>query len=335
MWKTKAIRKQWIKIAALATLLVAFYFYLRSQLSWRPRVLRHNSFVHDVAFSPDGRRITTAQHNGTMLDWNVATKQPTRVVQLPRYYKSSPSWQVFSPDGSLLAACTEDCSVRLWNVSTGKFLHVFVQSRTEKYVPSVTFSPDNKTIVTTSWRTPMKLWDVASGKQKVNFANSSIKASLTAFSPDGQVLATTRSDKTIKLWSVATGKLLRILTPKRTINDVLFSPDGTLLAAGSEADGGAQPGEVMVWNTKTWQQRVLRGHGDSGPMIMLAFSSDSRTLVSTAPGLSRSSVKFWNVSTGELVREIAADGFSIKFSPDNSVLATGSESGQVKLWRIK
>lgn len=331
------MKTAWLKIVLCAIVPFALYLFVAERASWRPRVLPHDSPVYAVAFSADGRHITTAQENGTVLDWDVQSKQVIRTLRLPGYRKSTEYWPVFSPDNRVLAVCTDDCSVRLWEVRTGKFLRTFVQSRTEKYVPFVAFSPDSKMLATLSWRTPVKLWDVATGRQRTNFAHSNVRASRGVFSPDGRVLVSTRSDKTVKLWSLATGKLLRVLTAKRAVCDVAFSPDGSVLAAGSESDGGAKPGEVMLWDAKTWQfKRILGGHSDSGPMIGLTFSADSTILASDATGSSRASMKLWDVSTGHLVRELATRDFPLKFSPDGALLATGNGREQsVKLWRMK
>ena len=324
---------RFLKVALLFVVPVAFYLLLRSQASWRPRVLPHHSLVYDVAFSADGSRLTTVQKNGTLLEWDVSRKRITHTTSLPHYYKTPQSWQKFSPDGSTLAVCSEDCAVRLWNVASGKFLHTFSQSRSEKIPPAVAFSSDSKTLATMGWLSPVKFWDVKSGQQKSNFAN--FKASRLAFSPDGQFFASTRNDKTVRLWNFSTGKLFKVLAHKRTVNDIVYSPDGRYLAVGSEADGGAQVGEVMLWDTQNWQLKsTLRGHKDFGPMIMLTFSPNSQIVVATACSGSKN-VKVWNVARGKLLREIAAKDFSIKFSPDGSMLVTGSGDGKIKLWRIK
>ena len=149
---------QLLRLKAVLFTIIPFAIYLliAERASWRPRVLPHDSSVYAIAFSADSRHITTAQVNGNVLDWEVKSKRVTRALRLPHYAKGLETWQVISPDGSLVAVCTGDCAVRLWNIQTGRLLHAFVQSRTEKYTPGVAFSPDSKTIATTSWRTPVK-----------------------------------------------------------------------------------------------------------------------------------------------------------------------------------
>ena len=59
-----------------------------------------------------------------------------------------------------------------------------------------------------------------------------------AFSPDGKTLATGSSDQTVRLWNLATGQeILAIKGFKTDVASLLFSPDGTWLAAGGASDG--------------------------------------------------------------------------------------------------
>ncbi len=106
---------------------------------------------------------------------------------------------------------------------------------------------------------------------------------------------------------------------------VAFSPDGSLLAAGSV-------GSVRLWDTATGS--VIRSLDvQQDHVASLAFSPDGKLLAS---GYSKGSVRFWNPATGEQLRAIEGHQGTIDdlaFSPDGRLLATSSgQDHKVRLW---
>jgi WD40 repeat protein len=70
--------------------------------------------VWGVAFSPDGRRLASGSHDGTVKVWDGATG--TELVTLKGH--AGTVWGVaFSPDGRRLASAHQDGSIKLWETS--------------------------------------------------------------------------------------------------------------------------------------------------------------------------------------------------------------------------
>ncbi len=109
------------------------------------------------------------------------------------------------------------------------------------------------------------------------------------------------------------------------VSCVTFSPDGTLLAAGTAI------GEIWLYDVASGVPRdTLRGHSDG--VWSIAFSPDSRTLVS---GSDDQTVRLWNVATGQceaLLNEHTNRVRAIAFSSDGALLASGSNDQHICVW---
>ena len=97
------------------------------------------------------------------------------------------------------------------------------------------------------------------------------------------------------------------------VESVAWSPDGRLIASGSEDH------TVKLWDVETGRVvRTLHGHTDDVGSV--CFSPDGQLLASLAR---TGSVKIWDVATGRLVRTLEGNG-SVTFSRDSSQIAAGS-----------
>lgn len=102
---------------------------------------------------------------------------------------------------------------------------------------------------------------------------------------------------------------------------VAVSPDGLLLAAGSETQG------ISVWDTQTRKLKcVLQGH--KVIVSSVAFSPDSKLILSSSRD---ETVRLWSVATGKELRSFGEDlpmYLSAVFMPDGKrvLIANGSDS---------
>lgn len=206
---------------------------------------------------------------------------------------------------------------------------------------AVEFSPDGQTLAVAT-AIGVWLYDVETTREIGRLAGSNgVGGDDAAFSPDGSILAST-SGVQIELWDVKTQRNTATLVEwKRRvrygISSVAFSPDGRILASGD------QEGRIKLWDVKTRNDvATIKAHGKAVSSVM--FSPDGSMLAS---GSGDDTVKLWDVETKGTVaarfkrfvtrRHIAtlrgdkAWGESVAFSPDGTILATGSAEG-VNLW---
>ena len=112
------------------------------------------------------------------------------------------------------------------------------------------------------------------------------------------------------------------LRHSRRVTSVAFSPDGNLLATGSNG------GTANLWNVATQQKTATFGIGRS-----VAFSPDGASVA-----VGGADIALWDVSTKARIATLSIGNLvnSIAFSPDGFTLASGSwgQDRTIKLWNL-
>lgn len=213
------------------------------------RDLQHGSWVHSLAFSPEGDEIATASDEGVTL-WDVASGQLRKLISLdPR-----PMSVAYSPDGArLLAGLTTEnylidrASGRVIARPSGRELR---------------FSPDGWTIVGASSGDDfaIRTWQGNSGAASAPLAIS-LNADPRALASYDQRIAVATRDGDVTIWDARTGQRAAPSLPHRdamaadTASEVhlAFRPDGEMLATAISSIA-QQAAIVRVWDAKTGEQ---------------------------------------------------------------------------------
>ncbi len=281
----------------------------------------HRAGVWDVAYSPDGSRIATASHDGTLKLWNAANGKELQTLE----GHTGPVWGVaYSPDGNRLASASVDRTAKVWDTANGREL-VTLRGHTGLLL-AVAYSPDGRRLATASADETVKIWDSSRGNDLLTLKGHMGQVNSIAYSPEGSRLVSASDDHTVKIWdAVSSHELLALRGHSNQVSGLAYHPDGCRLASCGV------DGTVRVWNTQSGLQlRELEGH--SNWVYAVAYSPDGHRLALASRD---NTVKVSDVGTGQDLFALRGHRGTVRgvtFSPNNRHLASASEDGTVRVW---
>ncbi len=219
----------------------------------------------------------------------------------------------FSPDGKLLAWTTV-FEIHLWRLGEEREFSTIPSPFWGGELACLAFSPDGR--------------ELATGALRGKFGGCRHAIDLpSAVGTQPFSLAGTPDQRRqgIALWEVKTGRMLRKLD-QRDVWAIAFSPEGKLLAAGSNVGRPFRGPKLVLWDVATGRPvwgTFADGKFDS--VLAVRFSPDGSRIVASNAG----KAYVLDVRTGRVLRQLSCDHsiLCLAFSPDGTFVAGAGSGG--------
>ena len=294
----------------------------------------HNDICCQIVFAADGTFIATFSSDFTV---------KTIDADSGALRTSMRGHKLFVIDGAFLTndrlvSTGYDRTIRIWDVRSGLQLAQMIGH--EQTIRWLDVSPDQRWIVTCSYDGTVRVWPAEGGDARTAPVPAGCIRGL-AYSPDSKTLYSLDNDGSLKAWrthdlqEVASTSVSQAGRPALAL---ALSPDGRFLAVGSAE------GVIRLFHARTLapastlrpskaQDSSLDPPQDFGRFI--AFSPDGGQVIAGGWAGASGHARIWDLGRGQVERELPIHPsrvWSVAWSPNGRIVATGSEDGTVEIW---
>jgi WD40 repeat protein len=278
--------------------------------------LRHAGLPTCVTFSPDGKRVFSGGEDSMLRVWDANTGEALNSLNFP---DGTLRRVRFTHGGTKLAVQLSDSRVRFLNPDTLKETSEFAAEFGNDFATSADgnliahFGP-NGLLQITELKTGLEMLEVTAGTP-------------FAFRPDGKSIAVASSAGKVTLYLIIGGKPIMTFDHGTSLNGLVFSPDGKLVATGGADGTGTET--VKVWDiTDAKKPKIIAEIQDvSRPRTWL--SNDRIAAAGTV------SAGIYDITKKKWVGQAKGIAGEWAISPDGTKAAsTGTGGLRIRMWDL-
>ena len=304
-------------------------------------IIGYRDWLAAAAFSPDGRKLASIAEIGHAFfeagkgisrssakpgDDFIRLKDVNTGRELQKLAGAmNSSSVVFSPDGKTVAFGGHG-SIRMWNTESGEHFDISLLGANEELrltrkpiISVLVFSPDGKTLLSGTEDGKVQMWKTETGTELTPIplfeAKDLEEEDLEAIKQEGKTIQVQETTVVID------GVRSPTITYYEPIRTLAFSPDGTLLAMGSNK-------RIRLFGIKREIGFKELPYGAE----TLQFSPDNSVLLC---GFSIGRIELWDLATVDKLSTLEGHTAAVQtlvFSPDGKTLVSTGKDGTILVW---
>ncbi len=239
--------------------------------------------VH-IAISPSGKSVVAGALDGTILSFDVDTKQSNEL----HYQHAAINAVSFDMTGERVVSASDDGTILLLDAASGEPQKILPARPGTPAALTASFNPSSNGFETTYADGSVNFW-TQEGDPIAVLRTPTGEAVVASFSPDGSVLATGSEHGKVYLWQLPAAIARNDFSHRGAIDSIEFDRAGRSMLTAS------QDGTAALWRVERElrMQRVLPHTPGQAWVVAAHFSADSRRIV-TAGG---DAVKIWDTTS--------------------------------------
>ena len=256
--------------------------------------------ARQMAFNKSSTKLIAKGMGGAVVEWDVQSRQQREIGNI-----HAKRWFAYSTGTNQLLVRDANDNITILSIGSGS-----ETSLTNGQYESGSLSADGTLVVLSKGDNEVEVWQLVEQDPKTMKSDGSAR----------------------KLKTLQTGFPVR--------NGLTLSDNGQLIAAaeGSYRDGEGHRTAVEVWNTTDEDPTHVFNTGEILGVWNLLFSPDAMLLAVDTQKNAESGICVWEIKTGRQL--LAKSGFeaywtrALAFSSSSDYLASGDESGHLRVWDI-
>jgi WD40 repeat protein len=297
----------------------------------------HNTFITALAYSPDDKRIISADRNNVMKIWEAGTGRELKTIKTDNYIYRL----IFSPDGKQIVY-NEGSSGKITKLDAETYRELLT-IKSLPSISSVTYTINEKRLIVQKGNN-ISLWDTENIRRLWTIQEDVSSDRELWFSPTKQLFAkaakstdTKQGANNISIYDTNTGRLIRTWPNLRNINTstIIWNLNGKEITTFSYVFFVGNACLFDVWNVESGQKIQAVNHVPKPISDKTQSGTMGNYLNHDATRIAyafEDSLQIWDTRSTSKLLTVSGSFNGAMWSPNGSRIITSSSDGTVKVW---